>query len=69
MGKVCPMLQYTDKPIRLAEAVRLAGVPLTARHIARLVRQGRVKAERIGGLWYTTPAQINAALRVDAVQP
>ena len=66
---MCAMLDYTDKPVRLSEAVRLAGIPLTPRHVARLVRQGRVKGERIGGMWYTTPAALNAALRVEAAQP
>jgi hypothetical protein len=56
----------THELIRAAEALKRSGIPITTGHVARLIRQGRLEAKRIGGLWYTTPEAIQAAMLVVA---
>lgn len=57
--------QETADPVRVSEALRRTGLPITANYVTRLIRAGRIPAERIGAHWYVRPADLTAAL----VQP
>jgi hypothetical protein len=50
------------RPIRLAEALRQSGLPISLGHVSRLIRAGRVPAQRIGGLWYVKPDDLISTL-------
>lgn len=54
-----------QKPCRIAQAIRSEDLPITAGHVVRLIHAGKVKAQRIGKLWYIEPAALRRAL----VQP
>ncbi len=44
------------RPVTLAEAAEMYG--FNHRFLAELVRKGRLRARRSGGIWLTTPADV-----------
>jgi len=48
--------------IRISEAVRASGIPITPGHVARLIRRGTVPATRIGGLWFVDPDELRSVM-------
>lgn len=47
-----------SRPITLAEAADMYG--FSRNYLGNLVRKGRLKARKSGGVWLTTPADIEA---------
>ena len=50
--------QDKNRLISLAEAARLYG--FNRDYLSELARRGRLKAQRIGNMWVTTPADVEA---------
>ena len=54
-------MKHSDT-VRVAEAIRRTGLQITSNHVTRLIRAGRIPANRIGGHWYVRPEDLTAAL-------
>ena len=55
-------MAMTDN-IRLSQALKLSGLPVSLRTAAKLIAKGKVPgAVKIGGLWYCTPKQLLEAM-------
>jgi hypothetical protein len=52
------MHKTPDRRVLIAEALRTTEIPVSSAHISRLIRQGVVPAERIGGRWFISPTDL-----------
>ena len=57
------VLESEDKTrlISLAEAAEMYGFSRT--HLRQIAQRGRLKAQKIGGTWITTPADVEEYIR------
>jgi hypothetical protein len=54
-----------SRRVRLSVALAEAGLGLSTGHLSKLIRAGKVPAHRVGGLWYTSAAELRSALVAD----
>lgn len=59
----------SNELVRIAEAVRQTGLPITPYHVSRLIRAGKVHGQRIGSLWYCRPGDLSAVLLGSGAAP
>lgn len=50
------------KLLKIAEALKREGIPMSPKHVARMARRGLVPAVLIGSHYFVNPAELRAAL-------